>query len=208
MKRLLLAATLLLASAGTGRADIDPCQNPFSDIPRTHPFVRTLRWDVGLAATALSDSWRFAGGVALGVAKIVDVAFQSFDVGLHLTVGTTTGDVSALLETIEADGRYYPVKLRQAFGIDQCGDGTKTRRWSETTNGVFYILARAGYGHVHGDIPSHNALLLSPGVGYEQNVGDGRHTALFAQAGWRFDVLGGGAAFPIGGPFIEAGLRF
>jgi len=203
-----LLATLLFGWASTGRASDQTCQPSFSNAPPSYTLANTLRWDLALSATELSRDWRFAGTFGLGVAKIVDVSYQSFDIGAHATLGTTVGNVTALFETAEADVRFYPIKLRQALGIDQRGCGTKTRRWSETTDGVGYILARVGYGHVGGDVPTHQAFLLTPGVGYEGNLGEGRLTSLFAQVAWRFDVFGGGTGFPIGGPFLEAGLRF
>src|SRR4029453_2919639 len=94
----------------------------------------------------------------------------------------------AYAETIEVAGRFYPIKLRQAFGIDECGQGTKTRRWSEHTDGDGYIMLRTGYGHLHGDVATLHALLITAGLGYEWNLGEGRHSSFFAQAAWPLDL--------------------
>jgi hypothetical protein len=207
MKVAILVGAVLFAFSHHAWAQDDPCKNPFTSIPRTYPFGNTLRWDLALSAGELSHDWHPAATANLGVAKIVDVSYQSFDLGAHASIGTSLGDVSALFETAEAEGRFYPVKLRQTFGLDQCGDGTKTRRWSEHTDGVGYLLARAGYGHAGGGVPSHSTILLTPGFGYEQNLGDGRLMSLFFQLAWRFDLLTHGASFPLGGPFLEVGFR-
>ncbi len=208
MKPVFLAAVLFVCWTQVARAQDDPCKNPFTAIRRFYPFWNTLRWEMALSADELSHDWHAAGVASLGVAKIVDVGFQSIDLGTIASLGTSLGSTSALFQTVEAQGRFYPVKLRQTFGLDQCGVGTKTRRWSEHTDGVGYLMARAGYGHAGSGVPSHNAILLTPGAGYEQNLGDGRITSVFLQLAWRFDLLAHAASFPLGGPTLDIGFRF
>lgn len=202
------AALACAVAAAPARAAGDPCHDPFSSVPPEHPLSGQLRWDAAVSGMELSNGWRFVGGASLGMTEIVERMYQSFDLGAFLTVGATTGDVRAVIVAAELGGRFYPVKLRQATGIDSCGQGTKTRRWSESTNGAGYVGARAGYGHIGGDVPGHHGLLLTPGFGYDFNLGEGRATSLFAQASWRFDLLPGDGAPRIGGPAVELGLRF
>lgn len=203
-----MTASLLACWAGAAVGQTDACHDPFSTNPPGQPLAGTLRWEVGATAAGLADDWRFAGSMDAGVSKIVDVAYQSFDLGLHASVGVATGSAHAIFEAIEANGRFYPIKLRQAFGIDACGTGTKTRRWSEHTDGVGYIGLRLGFGHVQHDVPSRSTLIITPGVGYEQNLGEGRTTSLFFQVGWRFDAPEAKSSVSLMGPVLEAGLRF
>jgi phospholipase C len=200
-------AVLLLAMAPrSARADTNPCGD-FASTRPGYPLSGQLRWDIAGAAAALMSDARLDTELGVGVTKIVDIAYQSLDLGVHAALGGTMTMPRAYTETVEVSGRFYPVKLRQAFGIDECGQGTKTRRWSEHTDGAGYIMLRAGYGHLHGDVARVHALLITPGVGYEWNLGKGRHSSFFAQAAWRFAVGGADASLDLDGPQLELGLR-
>jgi hypothetical protein len=202
-------AAIVITFVGVARpaiADEAHCGR-FASLPPRRPLSGQLRWDIGAGAEALVTGSRFDAELDVGVTKILDYAYQSLDLGVHATVGGAMTSPRAYLETIEIALRYYPVKLRQAFGIDECGDGTKSRRWSEHSDGAGYLSLRTGYGHLGGDVPAHDGWLISPSFGYEWNLGEGRTTSLFVQLGWRFDVIGNSSDIEFGGPLVELGLR-
>jgi hypothetical protein len=192
--------------ASPARADEAHCGD-FASLPPRIALVDQLRWDVAFDVVPHFSPNQVDGEISVGVTKIVDIAFQSLDIGLRANGGGSMTSPRSYVETVEGGVRFYPVKLRQAFGIDECGKGTKTRRWSEQTDGVGYLAFALGYGHSEGDARGHDAMLVVPGVGYEWNLGEGRVSSFFVQIDWRTDAVGNAAAVTLSGPRVTAGLR-
>lgn len=201
-----IASVVLVLTTSSASADDAHCGD-FASLPPRIPLTGELRWDVAFAAIPLFSPNQLDGEISLGVTKLVDIGFQSLDLGIRANAGGPMTSPRAYVDTVEAVVRFYPVKLRQAFGINECGEGTKTRRWSEQTDGVGYITFGLGYGRSEGDNTSHDAMLVVPGVGYEWNVGEGRTTSLFLQLDWRADAVGNAAKVTLSGPRLTAGLR-
>lgn len=217
---------IVLALVGTVDAwaddELDHC-DAHNPRPRDHQLGGKLRWDVGAAGLGVADGWKLGAGLLGGVTYLIDWKYVfSVDAGVRATVGSQVTSTKIIDGLFEGELRWYPLKVRQAFGIDECDCGTKTRRWSEAHDYVPYALVLGGYGHMRNvDAGSRDAFLLSTGLGVDLNlaqtsrcpdqdptakVGGNRH-AIFVQAGWRFDVAGSGSTARLGGPFLEAGVR-
>lgn len=213
-------------SSAAAHADVDHC-DIHSSAPPEHPLSGKLRWDLAATGLRLADNWKLGAGLSLGVSTLFDKWYQSVDLGIHATFGTELASTKLIDAIAELELRWYPVKLRQAKGIDECGCGTKTRRWSEHSDGIGYLLFRAGYGHMrYVDVATRDAFLAGFGVGYELNLKEtpkcptndpnvplgGNRRSLFVQTAWRWDVFGNtsspmNSSVRVGGLFIEAGAR-
>jgi hypothetical protein len=227
--RYLVALLVILSAASSAHAQLDPC-DPHSPSggDRSHPLLGQLRWDLAADALEVARGGTDGAGLTASVTKLHDSAyFLNFDYGVRGTVAQSFTSVKALDLLAELEVRWYPIKDTQTTGIDQCGCGTKTRRWSNTHDAVGYILLLGGYGHEReSGVGSRDALTASVGLGYEINLTDdattcidpnldpttpktGTRRSLFAQAGFRFDVAGNADQVNrVGGWFLEAGIRF
>jgi hypothetical protein len=225
--RVLVAIALLAAREARADEELPHC-DAHNPRPRDHPLGGKLRWDIAATGLRLADDWKLGAGLAAGVTLPVDKFYVfSLDVGLRGTFGSEVASTKLLEGIVEGEVRWYPGKLRQAIGIDECDCGTKTRRWSEGHDYAPYILTLSGYGHMrYVDVASRDAFLLTFGLGVDFNLAQksscpdqdpnaklgGNWHSLFAQAGWRFDLAGStssatGSNVRIGGWFLEAGVR-
>jgi hypothetical protein len=199
-----LAIVLLSTFA---RATFGAC-DPEGYTPPGHPASGLLRWDAAAGYQRLSASGARGPALNVGVASIIHRWYLSFDLGLTATVAETAFSDATRDFLVQVEGRWYPVVTMDPDGIDECGKGRKVRQWSETSPGVPLLFLDVGYGYESvADTGHRSALVLSPGLGYELNLGAKR--ALFAQAGWTFDIVGAsaGAVARIGGYFVRAGVR-
>lgn len=224
--RIVVAAVLVTAAPARGDEDFPHCDlhNPR---PHDYPLRGKLRWDIAATGQRVADDWTFGAGLAGGVTLPVDKFYVfSLDVGVRAS-GATDPSANVIDGLVEGEVRWYPGKLRQAIGIDECDCGTKTRRWSEQHDYAPYVLSFVGYGHMrYQDVAKRDALLLTVGAGVDFNIaqrsscpgqdptaqiGGNRHS-VFMQAGWRFDLAGStssamDSSVRMGGVFLEAGVR-